>query len=157
VFSSLHFLSVSLRHTMTKYTPAFKDEVLREYCPGMRGHSFRALARRFKIRGGKSVVQCWYSRWKGTPQSLARKRGSGGRYVLTPDEVQRHILRPLEKRNQKHKAMHYTELKESVESAVGHSVSVRTIQRRAKEELGCKAKPTISRTELECKIQMCYD
>lgn len=139
---------------MVKYTPAFKDEVLREYSPGVRGHSFRALARRFKIHGGMSVVQRWYSRWKGSPQSLARKVGSGGHPVLTREQVRRYILRPIEAKNKKHQAVHYSELKESVESSVGHSVSSRTIRRRGKEEMGCEAKSTVARTERECKTQL---
>ncbi len=138
---------------MVKYPPAFKDEVLREYRPGVRGYSFRALARRFKIHGGMSVVQRWYSRWKGSPQSLVRKKGSGGHPVLTAAQARRCILKPIEAKNKKHQAVHYTELKESVEAAVGHSVSVRTIQRRGKEELECKAKPTIARTRQESKSQ----
>jgi len=134
---------------MVKYTTTFKDHVLREYCPGNRGHSFGALARRFGITGCESVVRTWYHRWKGSPQSLARKPGSGGRYVLTSNQVERYILRPIERRNQQHQPVHYTQLKESVQTAVGHSVSLRTIQRRGKEMVGCRVQSTIPRTPQE--------
>lgn len=134
---------------MVKYTPAFKDRVLREYCVGNRDSSFRALARRFKIKGGMSVIQRWYRRWKGTPLSLGRKKGSGGKRVLTSNEVQRYILRPIERKNKKHQAVHYPELKEPLERAVGHSVSLRTIQRRGKEEASIHGQSTIARTDLE--------
>jgi transposase-like protein len=149
VFSSPPLSTVYLHIAMVKYTPLFKDQVLREYCPGNRGQSFRFLARRFGIKGGESVVRTWYHRWKGNPQSLERKPGSGGRYVLTPKEVEHYILRPLERRNQKHQPVHYTELKGPVERAVGHPVSVRAIQRRGKEEAGCRSHSTVPRTVQE--------
>ena len=135
---------------MVKYTPSFKDRVLREYRARDRNYSFRALALRFNIKGGMAVIQRWYQRWNGTPQSLERKKGSGGKCVLTSRDVQRYILKPIEKKNKKHQAVHYSELKESIEQAVGHPVSLRTIQRRGKEEAGIHDQSTIARTHMEC-------
>jgi len=137
---------------MVKYTSAFKDRVLRQYCVGVRGHTFADLARVNGIKGGESVVRKWYHRWKGNALSLQRKAVSGRPRVLTPSQVVRYILRPIESRNQKHQPVHYTELKGPVEKAVGHSVSVRTIQRRGKEETGCRIQSTIPRTPQERTI-----
>ena len=40
---------------MVKYTYQFKHEVLQQYTAGNRSHSFEALARRYKIRGGNHL------------------------------------------------------------------------------------------------------
>jgi len=146
---------------MVKYTPAFQDRVLRQYCAGVRGHSFADLARHHGIKGGASLVHKWYSSWKGNAQSLLRKSGSGRPRVLTCPQVVRYILRPIESRNQKHQPVHYTELKGPVEAAVGHSVSLRTIQRRGKETAGVRSRSTIPRTLQErmpstCTLQPFY-
>jgi len=135
---------------MGKYTPMLKHNVLRQYRLRKRGYSLPALARAYSITGGESVIRKWLKRWDGTMLSLERKPGTGRKPILTPLEVQRHILRPIQKKNEKHQAVHCSNLEEPVEKAVGHSVSVRTIQRKAKEALGCKAQTTFARAELEC-------
>jgi len=153
-FSSPHSLRVSLNANMVKYTSTFKDEVLREYCPDIRGHSFRCLARRFGIKGGASTLSRWYHRWNGNPLSLRRKSGSGRKFLLTPLQVQRYILRPIERKNKKHQAVQYGQLQESLQQQVGHAVSVRTIRRYGKETAGCHGKTTIARTPMERKIKI---
>ena len=135
---------------MTKYTSSFKHQVLKEYCAGDRRHSFRALARRFGIPGGKSVISAWFRHWDGTPHSLERRAGSGRRARLTPAQVERYIVKPIRRCNQNHVAVEYHELKEAVEDEVGHSVSVRTIQRRGKEVGGIHGQSTIPKTPQEC-------
>jgi transposase-like protein len=153
-FSSLSHFKLLLHHDMGKYTPAFKDRVLREYCAGDRRHSFRALARSYNIRGGPSVIHGWYQRWKGNPESLKRKPGSGGQRALTRSQVHQYICVPVERAYKKHVAVDYRKLKDPIEEAVGHPVSLRTIQQYGKEEADVVNKTTIPRTSNESRIQI---
>ncbi len=43
---------------MTKYSKAFKERVVGEHQPGIRGKGFRTLAKRFKI--SSSVIRGWW-------------------------------------------------------------------------------------------------
>jgi len=137
---------------MTKYPPSLKHSILLEYRAGDRTRSFRALARLYKIKGGESVVRNWYYRWKSTPESLERKPGSGGHAVLTPALVDKYIRKPVEKARDQHKAIEYRVLKEPLEKAVGHPMSLRTIQYYGKETVGILYQTTIPRTPQECTI-----
>ena len=134
---------------MTKYTSVFKHAVLQEYCAGNRAHSFRALARRFKVHGGPSTICKWYRNWKGTQQSLERRAGSGRRTLLTPAQVERYIVKPIRRCNKNHVAVEYHDLKDDVEEKVGHSVSVRTLRRYGKEKSQVHFQHTIRRTPVE--------
>jgi transposase-like protein len=137
---------------MTRYTPAFKHAVLREYCAGNRSHSFRALARRFKVHGGKSTISAWYRLWNGTPHSLERRHGSGRKASLTREQVGRLIVKPIRRCNRNHVAVEYHDLQEAVEEKVTHPVSLRTIQRYGKEAGGIQFHSTIPRTPQERTI-----
>jgi len=148
IHSSLYLWVPHHRH-MVKDTPAFKHRILKEYCAGNRCSSFRSLARRFGISGGESVVRSWFRHWDGTPSSLKRKAGSGRRATLTPTQVERYIVKPIRRCNKNHVAVEYHDLQEVVEQKAGHSVSVRTIQRRGKEGSGIQFHSTIPRTPQE--------
>jgi hypothetical protein len=82
---------------------------------------------------------------------MERRTGSGRRVILTPQQVQQYIVRPIRRRNQAHMAIEYPELKEDIEQKVGHPVSVRTIQRHGREEGGITYDTTVARTEQERK------
>ena len=151
-FSTIVSPWTHLRVDMVKYTANFKHTVLLEYCPGIRGHSFRDLAHRFKVRGGHKAILGWHRQWKGTPSSLERKKGSGRRALLTPKQVERLITKPIRRCNQNHVAVEYHELREAVEHEIGHSVSVRTLQRYGKERTDIHCESTIPRTEKECTL-----
>jgi transposase len=136
---------------MVNYTPTFKHDILMQYVAGSRSHGFRALARRYGIQGGGSTLSKWYSHWDSTPQSLERREGSGRRTILTPQQVQRYIVRPIRRKNQDHVAITYPELKENIEEKIGHSISVRSIRRHGREEGGVRYRTTQPRTEQERK------
>ena len=137
---------------MGKYVPQFKHEVLQKYTAGDRSHSFEALARRYKIRGGKSLIRKWYQRWNGTPQSLQRVEGSEKRARLTPEQVNKLIVKPFRRSNRVHVAIEYPELKASIEKKLGHTISLRTIQRYGLEAGKISSHTTIARTEKERKF-----
>jgi transposase-like protein len=136
---------------MANHTPQFKHNILMEYVAGSRTHGFAALARRYGIPGGASTLSKWYSHWDSTPHSLERREGSGSRTLLTPEQVQRYIVRPIRRKNQEHVAISYPELKENIEEKIGHSISVRSIRRHGREEGGIRYGTTQPRTEQERK------
>ena len=136
--------------SMVKFRPTFKHDILKQYTAGDRHHSFRALARRYSIPGGKSVIESWFHQWNGSPHSLERRRGTGRRALLTPKQVERLLVKPIRRCNRNHLAVEYPELREAVEHEVGHSVSLRTIQRYGKEKGGIHDQSTIPRTPEEC-------
>lgn len=136
---------------MTKYTPNFKHKILMEYRRGDRGASFSVLARRHKIKGGKKAIQYWYSQWKGTPNSLERRKGSGRKFILTPSQVDQYINKPILKKNKKHQAVSYPELMDTLHENSPSNISLRTVQRYGKQWVGIQCKTTIPRTLDECK------
>ena len=131
---------------MTKYTSHFKHNILTEYRRGNRKHSFSALAVAYGIKGGKQAIHYWHKQWDGTPESLERKWGGGRAPLLTPAQVQKHIITPIRKRNKKHMAISYPEMIESVEHHVGKKISLRSLQRYGKEQGGVREKSTIPST-----------
>jgi transposase len=137
---------------MVTYTPHFKHSVLRQYAVGIRGHSYRDLAYRYDIQGGPSLIRKWYQHWDGSRQSLERTPGSGRRVLLTPQQVQQYIVRPIRRKNQDHIAISYPELKDNIEQKIGHSISVRTVRRHGRDEGHITSHSTVPRTEQERKF-----
>jgi hypothetical protein len=129
-----------------------KHHILLEYAPHDTTRSFSALARRHAVKGGADVVRHWHDRWDGTPASLQRKTGTGKAPLLSRAQVSRHIRTPILAANRAHRAIHYTELLPRVQAATGTQVSMRTLRRYGKEELGARQKHTKKRTaaESEC-------
>ena len=129
-----------------------RHHILLEYSPRSSTHSFAALARRHAVTGGARVVRRWHQRWDGTSASLQRKAGSGKAPVLSRAQISRHIRAPILGANRAHSAISYTELLPRVQAATGSQISLRSLQRYGKEELGAKQKPCQKRTadESEC-------
>jgi hypothetical protein len=98
------------------------------------------------------VLRGWLQRWDGSDASLERKRGSGRARVLSTAEVSRHVRAPILAANRAHRAIHYTELLPVVRQKTGTAVSLRSLQRYGKEELGGRDKRSKKRTadESEC-------
>lgn len=114
---------------MPLYTPEFKQHVLTHYQPGVAGCGFHTLAVRFAVPGGASTVRGWHNRWDGTVLSLHRKPGSGRKPILTPLQIQRHIVEPIRRSNRQHKAVHYQPIRARLIAATGKKPSERTIRR----------------------------
>jgi hypothetical protein len=99
------------------------------------------------------VLRRWLQRWDGSPASLLeRKQGSGKARVLSRAEINRHVRAPILAANRTHRAIHYTELLPRVQAATGKDLSIQTLRRYGKEELGGRDKPSKKRTaeESEC-------
>ena len=72
---------------MAKYTPAYKERVVREYQKGVRGKGFGALSKRFKI--SKSLIEDWWKKWVAGGRKIeAFEEEAGGdrRSLLTKQE-----------------------------------------------------------------------
>ena len=134
---------------MVLFTPQFKHEILMQYVAGDRAHSFAALAQKYNIKGGKQTVQIWHSRWDGTAASLEQRISSGRRALLTPQQVERLIVKPIRRANREHVAINYPEVKELVEQTIGHAISARSIRRYGHDVGGVQSSSTIPRTEQE--------
>lgn len=137
---------------MKQLSPDAKHAILLQYSPHSTTHSFSALAARHGVRGGRQTVQSWHRRWDGTPQSLQRKEGGGRPRALSKREVQQHIRGPILRANRAHKAVHYPTLLSSVRQKTGKSVSIQTVQRYGKEELGARQRKGKKRTADECEF-----
>jgi hypothetical protein len=76
-----------------------------------------------------------------------------GRRALSRAEVSRHVRAPILAANHKHSAVSYAQLLPEVQRKTGKALSVRTLRRYGKEELGARAKHTKKRTadESECR------
>jgi len=136
-------------HTMKQLSGEIKHAILLEYTPRTPGRSFAALATRHDIAGGGEVVRRWHLQWDGTAASLQHKGGAGRPRSLSKAEVSRHVRAPILAANRAHRAVHYTDLVPSIQQKTGKEVSLRSVQRYGKEELGARDKHSKKRTAHE--------
>lgn len=128
-----------------------KHHILLEYTPHSPTHGFPALAARHAVAGGARTVQRWLERWDGTPASLEEQPRTGRPRVLNKAEVSRQVRAPILAANRAHRAIHYTDLLPEVRQKTGKELSLRSLQRYGKEELGAKQRRGKKRTADECK------
>jgi transposase len=159
-FFALRRRPANLRHfsfalilctSMPHLTPEAKHHILLEYRPRDAAASFVALARRHGIKGGSEVVRRWHQRWNRTVRSLQERHRSGRPRILTSREVQQHVRAPILAANRAATAIHYTELLPTVRRRTGKKISIRTLRRYGRKDLGARNKSTKKRTEDECK------
>lgn len=137
---------------MKQLSPSTKHSILLEYRPYSTTHSFAALARRHGVAGGGEVVRRWHQRWDGSAASLQRRKGGGRPRSLSSRQVQQHVRAPILAANRAHKSLHYTKLLPAVRRKTGNDLSIQTLRRYGKEELGAKQRRGKKRTaeESEC-------
>lgn len=141
------------RHApMTHLSADAKHHILLEYAPHSATHGFAALAARHAIAGGARTVQRWHKRWDHTVASLEEQPRTGRPRLLSTAQVRRHVRPPILAANRAHRVIHYPELLPRVQAATGSELSVRSLRRYGKEELGAKQKRSKKRTaaESEC-------
>jgi len=134
---------------MLAFTPQQKHNILTHYRAGVRECEFTALARRFAVRGGAKTIRRWHQRWDGSPASLLEKARSGRPRILSRAEVSRHVRAPLLAANRAHRAVHYTTLLPTVKAKTSKELSIQTLRRIGKEQLGAKQKRSKKRTAAE--------
>jgi hypothetical protein len=126
-----------------------KHHILLEYAPHDATRSFAALARRHAVKGGREVVREWHRRWDGSVASLERKAGSGKARALSRAQVSRHVRAPILAANRAHRAVSSTRLLPEVHRKTRKQLSIQTLRRYGKEQLGVKFKHRIKRTREE--------
>jgi transposase len=134
--------------------PELKHFILTQYQSKRHGSGFDALAQRYGIAGGGRTIKDWYDRWDGTPDSLKRKPGAGRPRLLSEEEVRQHITTPIRKKNRQSHPVHYRDVLQPLRQNTGKRVSLRTVQRYGKENVGINSKRTIKKTKWECKYLM---
>jgi transposase len=129
-----------------------KQLILQQYCAGVRGSGFDALAARYHIKGGGAEVLRWHRRWNGTQQSLEENARSGRPRILSSAQVKRHVAAPIRNSNRSARPVRYTELLPQVQAATGREMSLRTLQRYGHDEAGGRKARGKKRTaeEREC-------
>lgn len=110
------------------------------------------VAARHGVTASRRTVYSWLQQWDGTPRSLERKAGSGKARILSAAEVQRHVRAPILAANRAARPVHYPSLLSSVRQKTGKQVSIQTLRRYGRQELGAKQKRGKKRTadEREC-------
>ena len=134
-----------------------KHAILLEYIPRSATHNFAALAHRHAVKGGAEVVRRWHSQWDGTPLSLKEKKRTGRPRSLSRAEINRHVRAPILAANRAHRAVSYTQLLPEVQRKTGKQLTLRTLQRTGKKELGIKQKHTKKRTADESECTQTYE
>lgn len=137
---------------MTHLSAEAKHHILLEYATHDATRSFAALAHRHAVKGGAEVVRRWHERWDGTPASLDRKPGTGKARALSKAQVQQYIRTPILRSNRSHLAVKYTKLLPQVRARTGVELSLRTLQRYGKEELGARSTRGKKRTAEEREL-----
>lgn len=84
------------------------------------------------------------------PHCSAREDRAEGVH-LTAAQVSRHVRAPILAANRAHRAISYTELLPKVREKTGTQISLRSLQRYGKEELGAKQRRSKKRTAAESK------
>ena len=110
-----------------KYPPHLIQTILQQYDPGVRGHGFLALAKKYNIKGGPKSISDWYSKWDGSESSLKKRSGGDRRSILTQKEKKKHVADFIEKSSKK-EAVIYSEVKKNVEKKTKKSPALRTVQ-----------------------------
>ena len=115
-----------------------------------------ALARQHEIKGGRKEISRWLEKWDGTVNSLMEEGGRGRHPILSEAEMEKYILKPIEKENDEHTAIHYPSITRTITTKTGKNISLRTVQRLGKEQLSVKNKHTKKRTANESKRHTHY-
>src|SRR5438067_1092500 len=113
------------------YTPSQMHKMLQEYQPGVRGHGFKALAKKFNIQGGAGLIRSWFRKWDGTEKSLIKSSGDHSS-ILTEKEKKRYINDFITKASDV-EAVTYPEVLANVEKKTRKRPSIATVRRYGKE------------------------
>jgi hypothetical protein len=132
-------------------TAEAKHHILLEYQRGVRGRGFRALSSRHGVKGGVHTIQRWMQQWDGTAASLKERERTGRPRVLSSAQVTRHIAAPIRNANRAGRVVRYSRLLPQVRASTGKSLSVQTLRRYGRKELGARQTRGKERTEDECQ------
>jgi transposase len=128
--------------TQQHYTAAFKQQVLNEYQPNIRGHGFKALAKKYAIPN-MSTIHSWYEQWDGTRASLELLPRGGRKRTLTQAEGHALIFKPVHKALKKKQKINYKDIHTQIIAKPEYShISLYTVQQMGKHNHRLKWKRT---------------
>ena len=140
---------------MAHLPASYRHKILQHYRASEYGSGFDALAERFAIDGGGSVIRDWYLQWDGTKESLERRAGSGRARLLSPRKAKRSILGVIQKQRRKHKAVLYTDVYTEVVKRSGVKLSLRSVQRYGRRDFKIRCRKSVKRSPQERKFTLC--
>jgi transposase len=140
---------VATSPSMRDFGPGLKHQILSQYQAGVRGSGFDALAARYGVPGGGRTVQRWHTVWDGTPASLIAKKSPGRPRKLSRTLIYRHIVEPVRRANDAHRAIHFRTLHSRLQAATGVQCTLRTVQRAGHNVAKIKQQRTKKRTQEE--------
>jgi transposase len=136
---------------MPQLTPNEKHDILTLYSSNDHRYTKKSLSEQYNIKGGRMTISRWLQQWDGTPESLERKESSGRPTLLTSKQIRDTIQLPIRNKNRSSQPIHYPDLLPSITKKTGKKISVETIRRIGREQLGIKQKRTNKRTTVESK------
>ena len=139
---------------MTKYSPAYKQRVVREYKKRVRGKGFRALGKRFLIP--HSLIRKWWNKWEAsgrTVDAFEDLAGGDRRSLLSEREKKRYIHDFVSHKNALRQAVDYVDVINNLRKRLRRLKNTdeqtlqRIVQRIGKEEMNISWKKTTNTLE----------
>lgn len=132
-------------------TPEQKHSILTHWSARRTGETLNQILALHDVTASRQAVVQWQRQWDGTVVSLQQKQKTGRPHKLSKAQISRHIAAPIRNANRASRPITYPKLLLQVQAATDTEISLRTIQRYGKEELGVKSKKGVKRTSDECK------
>ncbi len=136
---------------MTFIPPQLKHNILTHIQTNPENKTQKQIVGLYGINVSKQTINKWFHKWNGTAASLERKIGSGRQHILTNNEIKKYIETPIRKQNRAGEKVKYTNITDGVREKTGKQVSLSTIQKIGKKQLGGRLKKGIKRTVEESK------
>ena len=138
---------------MSKYSAPFKLQIVSEYKKNQRGSGFRALARKYQIKGGAKAVRNWWLTWRSggeTLEALEPQMRGHRRHKLTESE-EKMIVDFVTQRNDEKKSVDYKQVHKHIVRKTQKQVAYTTIKEIGKER-GISWKKTTRTLSVEGKL-----
>jgi transposase len=134
---------------MTYFTSQQKHNILIHLQSRRSDQSPDDIAALHDVAGGRRTLNNWKRRWNGSAASLERKTGSGRHRLLSTTQVNNLIRTPIKNKNRSHTAVNYPQLLPSIQQKTGKGISLRSLQRYGKRDVGIRMQHTKKRTAAE--------
>jgi transposase len=132
------------------YGVAFKLRVVQDYKRGVPGHGAQAVAKKWKVTGGKKLVRLWAAQYDGTRESLRKHTHPNRPRLLSPQQADAHIGAVARDRQQQHRAIDYARITSEVQRRTGTAVSYATVKRYGHDSLNLRQRRTKVKQPREC-------
>jgi hypothetical protein len=128
-----------------------KHSILTHYTARRKGETLAEILRLHDVSASRTAVFYWMQQWDGTVDSLQHKGGAGRPRILSQQEVTRHMGTPIRNKNRAAVRVKYIDIQQQVQDRTRKQVSIQTIRRYGKDELGARFIRGKKRTREESK------